>query len=905
MANGRVPACHNFGWGAVTGCSGTHAAGTETPPVNASRYSFQQPRRKLLKDQRKRVAKRLASGLLAGALALGGLAISGGTASANTPTSPSTQRISGADRYETAVAVARSQLNGGNPTALVIASGESVADALAGAVLNNNTSTIPMLLVQKDSIPSSVSDFIADYKASISTGSVKVWVLGGTSAISAATFDAIKSAVTTAGSLTPPVVTRVSGDDRYATAKAISDIAGVTDASDTLIIANGENGKWADALSVGPISAGKEWPIALTTSTGLQASAKAKIDAYNATPGSAKKYLIIGGTASVPTSVEDYLLTLSGVAPSSIQRIAGVDRYHTNLLVQTWSLGGLALNPSLLTLNGQTLALVSGDSPFDALVSAGWAAAKGAHLLLTPAAGGNTFTNLLAAALAGLRDNQLGTNASLWVIGGRSAVNDSAKTAYVAASGTNLTSTLICPTRGAASGSKNLILVLSAGLPKSLNPGAIIGGLTPADAMASSSAMAPYVKVNGAASVIAAGGTDIGDVYENARQTWLIPLTALPTIGSTVTFSGWTEGTAVGAVTPTFSIGASSCTVGADTTAPALTMRVLPGNATGQLTGTGNRILVTSSESVSISSAAGNILVGGVATTTSAVITNLATGLAVGASGAKSFLIQLNDYVTISATNAIELRAAAVADLAGNPAATTVAASAAADATAPTITVDGVSVTASGQAAYAVGSLQVSAAATGAWDGAKGSSFTIKVTNQRGLLTPTVAIDGTAKTIVVTADTGYHTVADVRQVALNTGLMSALATVGAWKIGPTGAGALTDKITANSAPATCGATCGQSTVTIAISGSEPFYLNKTGTVVTVGGLGIPFVSGTNLDNNTSYDATADAKTGLLTSRYITFNTAYAGAGVVAFLATADGVNDIAGNRVVAPITFTV
>ena len=60
--------------------------------------------------QRKRVAKRLASGLLAGALALGGLAISGGTASANTPSSPSTNRIAGADRYETAVAIARNQL---------------------------------------------------------------------------------------------------------------------------------------------------------------------------------------------------------------------------------------------------------------------------------------------------------------------------------------------------------------------------------------------------------------------------------------------------------------------------------------------------------------------------------------------------------------------------------------------------------------------------------------------------------------------------------------------------------------------------------------------------------------------------------------------------------------------------
>jgi len=193
-----------------------------------------------LKDQRKRVAKRLASGLLAGALALGGLALSGGPVSANTPSSPTTNRISGADRYETAAAVARAQLNTNangtttatNPDSLIIASGESFADALAGAQLA--TATRPLLLVKKDSVPTAVSDWIADYKSSFATGSKRVFILGGTSAISAATATAIQTAITTAGSLTPPVITRLSGDDRYATAKAISDFTNITQAADTL-----------------------------------------------------------------------------------------------------------------------------------------------------------------------------------------------------------------------------------------------------------------------------------------------------------------------------------------------------------------------------------------------------------------------------------------------------------------------------------------------------------------------------------------------------------------------------------------------------------------------------------------------------------------------------------------------
>ena len=63
--------------------------------------------------QRKRVAKRLASGLLAGALALGGLAISGASpVSANAPT---TARYSGLDRYSTSVEIARAIESGAGP----------------------------------------------------------------------------------------------------------------------------------------------------------------------------------------------------------------------------------------------------------------------------------------------------------------------------------------------------------------------------------------------------------------------------------------------------------------------------------------------------------------------------------------------------------------------------------------------------------------------------------------------------------------------------------------------------------------------------------------------------------------------------------------------------------------------
>ena len=105
--------------------------------------------------QRKRVAKRLASGLLAGALALGGLAISGASpVSANAPT---TARYSGLDRYSTSVEIARAI--GSGHTSVVIASGQdaNLADALGASALN-----VPILLANADGLPGSVANYLSN-----------------------------------------------------------------------------------------------------------------------------------------------------------------------------------------------------------------------------------------------------------------------------------------------------------------------------------------------------------------------------------------------------------------------------------------------------------------------------------------------------------------------------------------------------------------------------------------------------------------------------------------------------------------------------------------------------------------------------------------------------------------------
>jgi putative cell wall-binding protein len=110
-------------------------------------------------------------------------------------------RVSGADRYATSIALAQkayaSIAAGGlawTKTQVSIARGDSFADALAASQLSHTVNT-PLLLVQAGGIGTGVS---AELTAKSGT-MAKVFVIGGTSAISAATAQAADDAATIAG----------------------------------------------------------------------------------------------------------------------------------------------------------------------------------------------------------------------------------------------------------------------------------------------------------------------------------------------------------------------------------------------------------------------------------------------------------------------------------------------------------------------------------------------------------------------------------------------------------------------------------------------------------------------------------------------------------------------------------
>jgi len=507
----------------------------------------------------------------------------------------------------------------------------------------------------------------------------------------------------------------------------------------------------------------------------------------------------------------------------------------------------------------------------------------------------------------------------LYILGGRSAVSDVAKSSWAAASAAvDLTTTLDCPTKvtkTTVNGSTEIALTLSGQGGKDAS-GAL--GVDEEDFLISNAAMAPLFKVNGEVQT----ATRITSVYDAntfvrdlPKRTYYNYVVLAPiTVGATVTFAGITEGVSYKSTTGTNftanrTIAGSSCTVGTDTTAPSVTMRAVPGfgkDLAKITTSAAPHLIITASEGIDPGSSLP------VKPTSSAVLAAKSVvvgGAKVGkvtlsALGSNSWMGTFSEPVTLTAlSTVVTVSAAQFVDYNGNAATVAPSATAAADVTSPTMSVSQIGYTHNKDARYVVGSLSVTPSATFA-PGAKGSGYTIKVTNQRGLISPSIAIDSSAKTIVVTADVGYHTVNDVATAALNAGLTQPA--VGNWVVGAANGKAGTDLVTANVVAATCGLTCGESTVQLRLSGDEPYYVADAGITVNVGGAGAPVVTSVgNSGTDVTYAATNELPIGFSRNKTIQFTTTQIGSSVISFNGLTTGVNDARGNRSVASVTFTL
>lgn len=205
------------------------------------------------------------------------------------------KRLAGADRYATAVEVAKElNLNSGY---VVLASGDNYPDALCAAPLAAKFNA-PLFLAGSSGLDSGTVDEIKR------RGYNRVFLVGGAGAIPAETENELISIGLN--------VERIGGKDRYETSVKVAEK--IYDKGMVSIV-SGEG--FADAVSFSSMAATMNIPILLTTKDSLPETVKDFIMSKEV-----DKYLIIGGTASVGNEVEAEL--------KNTERLWGKDRYETN-----------------------------------------------------------------------------------------------------------------------------------------------------------------------------------------------------------------------------------------------------------------------------------------------------------------------------------------------------------------------------------------------------------------------------------------------------------------------------------------------------------------------------------------------------------------------------------------------
>jgi len=182
------------------------------------------------------------------------------------------ERLAGADRYATALAVANKL---GTTTEVVVAYGEGFADALSISAIAA-AKGMPILLTDKAAMS-------ADVKAYI--GTKKAYVVGGEGVVSAAVFNGLTGAV------------RLSGADRYATNLAVLQQFAAEMNWKNVFVATGEG--FADALAGSALAARYGSPVVLADSAIAAATSSFLAGKVTSDTG----VIAFGGAAVVSDSV--------------------------------------------------------------------------------------------------------------------------------------------------------------------------------------------------------------------------------------------------------------------------------------------------------------------------------------------------------------------------------------------------------------------------------------------------------------------------------------------------------------------------------------------------------------------------------------------------------------------------
>lgn len=207
---------------------------------------------------------------------------------------PVTERLSGDNRYKTAIEISKDGWQDGADT-VVLSRGYEFPDALAGAPLAYQLDA-PILLTDDKTLTKETANEIKRL------GAKKVIILGSDNAV----YPAVENQLRNMGLKTE----RIGGEDRFETAKLIAEK--LDSPSDKAVVAYGYN--FPDALAVAPYAAKEGMPILLTRDNKLPDYTKEAL-------ADTKVTIVVGGDNVVQKNVYDQL--------PGHKRLAGDDRYET------------------------------------------------------------------------------------------------------------------------------------------------------------------------------------------------------------------------------------------------------------------------------------------------------------------------------------------------------------------------------------------------------------------------------------------------------------------------------------------------------------------------------------------------------------------------------------------------
>jgi putative cell wall-binding protein len=299
---------------------------------------------------------------------------SGGGGGGGGGTTPSTPvRLSGADRFGTAIAASQAEFpTAKSAGAVVLARSDDYPDALVGTALAA-AKHAPLLFASGGTLTAGTQ---AEIERVLPAGGT-VYLLGGTSAIPAS----VATTITGLGF----VQVRYSGADRFATAIAVADALG--DPS-TVLLATGIN--FPDALAAGPAAAHVGGVVLLTDGTVMPTSVQAYLTGH---PG---KVYAIGGPAVA--------------ADPAASPLSGADRYGTAAAVAAALFTGPA-----------SVGIASGTTFPDALSGGAFQAHAGGPILLSD-------PNLLPSPTSTYLTGAASTLVSTTIFGGTAAISAAVQT---------------------------------------------------------------------------------------------------------------------------------------------------------------------------------------------------------------------------------------------------------------------------------------------------------------------------------------------------------------------------------------------------------------------------------------------------------------------------------------------